>query len=225
MAVIALLSASIFVSICLDLCKYIHIEVLSGTSVFSCNNLPCGSFLRGPGGPNSISESYSMPPPYNPHPTIRKFSQFCLQNISRGNSLVVQWLRLHASTAGGAGSIPGRGTKIPHAARYGQKKKFLEFDYFFTAPTLAWAPTIFHLNCCYRLLVMTTRRHASPPPPHTPLALLLDLWQPSWDPDESQFKRINHHIKDGRGRGGKSWGSNGYLIPFFPSNVLLSHLE
>ena len=30
-------------------------------------------------------------------------------------SLVVQWLRLQASTSGGMGSIPGWGTKIPHA--------------------------------------------------------------------------------------------------------------
>ena len=33
-----------------------------------------------------------------------------------GNSLVVQWLRLSASTAGGAGLIPGWGTKVPHAS-------------------------------------------------------------------------------------------------------------
>ena len=31
-------------------------------------------------------------------------------------SLAVQRLRLHASTAGGMGLIPGQGTKIPHAA-------------------------------------------------------------------------------------------------------------
>ena len=39
------------------------------------------------------------------------------QNFSRipqGTSVVVQWLRFHASNAGGMGSIPGRGTKIPH---------------------------------------------------------------------------------------------------------------
>ena len=35
--------------------------------------------------------------------------------------MVVQWLRLPASTAGGTGSIPGWGTKILHAARRGQK--------------------------------------------------------------------------------------------------------
>ena len=32
-----------------------------------------------------------------------------------GTSLAVQWLRFGASTAGGMGSIPGWGTKIPHA--------------------------------------------------------------------------------------------------------------
>ena len=30
--------------------------------------------------------------------------------------MVVQWLRLRVSTAGGVGSIPGQGTKIPHIA-------------------------------------------------------------------------------------------------------------
>ena len=38
-------------------------------------------------------------------------------------SLVVQWLRLGTSTAGGTGSIPGRGTKIPHASQCSQKKE------------------------------------------------------------------------------------------------------
>ena len=36
---------------------------------------------------------------------------------------MVQWLRLGASTAGGAGSIPGWGTKIPHAALQKKKKR------------------------------------------------------------------------------------------------------
>ena len=35
---------------------------------------------------------------------------------------MVQWLRLHTSTAGGTGSIPGWGTKIPHAERCSQNK-------------------------------------------------------------------------------------------------------
>ena len=38
-------------------------------------------------------------------------------------SLAVQWLGLHASTAGGTGSIPGQGTKIPHALQHGQIKE------------------------------------------------------------------------------------------------------
>ena len=39
-----------------------------------------------------------------------------IKNIYReGIPLVVQWLRLHASTAGGTGSVPGRGVKILHA--------------------------------------------------------------------------------------------------------------
>ena len=41
-----------------------------------------------------------------------------------GISLVVQWLRLCVSNAGGVGLIPGQGTKIPHIClAVGQKKK------------------------------------------------------------------------------------------------------
>ena len=52
-----------------------------------------------------------------------------------GTSLAVQWLRLCASTAEGAGSIPGLETKIPHARQHDQKKKkenhwtIMEADY------------------------------------------------------------------------------------------------
>ena len=38
-----------------------------------------------------------------------------------GNSLAVQWLGPCACTAGCTGSIPGQGTKIPHAVQQGQK--------------------------------------------------------------------------------------------------------
>ena len=40
-----------------------------------------------------------------------------------GTSLAVQWLRLHASTAGGMGSIPGQGTKFPTCMLRGAAKK------------------------------------------------------------------------------------------------------
>ena len=43
----------------------------------------------------------------------------------RGTSLVVQ-LRLCASSAGGTGSIPGQGTKIPYAVWRSQKKFFFK---------------------------------------------------------------------------------------------------
>ena len=45
------------------------------------------------------------------------------EKVELGTSLVVQWLRLHASNAGGTGSVPGKGTKIPHVVRCGKKKK------------------------------------------------------------------------------------------------------
>ena len=38
---------------------------------------------------------------------------------------MVQWFRLCASNAGGAGLIPSWGAKIPHAAWYSQKIKKL----------------------------------------------------------------------------------------------------
>ena len=34
-----------------------------------------------------------------------------------------QWLKLHASTRGGTGLIPGQRTKIPHATWYSQKRE------------------------------------------------------------------------------------------------------
>ena len=46
-----------------------------------------------------------------------------LKKQTSGTSLAVQWLGLPAPTAEGTGSIPGRGTTIPHAPRHGQKKK------------------------------------------------------------------------------------------------------
>ena len=46
-----------------------------------------------------------------------------LFKMASGTSLVVQRLRFCASTAGGMGSIPGGGTKIPHVGQHGQKKK------------------------------------------------------------------------------------------------------
>ena len=43
-----------------------------------------------------------------------------------GTSLVVQWLRLHASNARDMASIPGQGTKIPHAMHRSQQDNFFK---------------------------------------------------------------------------------------------------
>ena len=53
----------------------------------------------------------------------RATQEFIKTQVIHGTSLVVQWLRLHIPHAGGTGSIPSRGTKIPHAKRRGRKKK------------------------------------------------------------------------------------------------------
>ena len=62
---------------------------------------------------------------YGPEPTLHGTSQSWsltshpapAQETPLGTSQAVQWLRLHASNAGGMGLIPGQGTKIPHAMR------------------------------------------------------------------------------------------------------------
>ena len=48
------------------------------------------------------------------------FTSLVYQEAKTGTPLAVHWLRLHASTAGGVGSIPGQGTKIPHVAQCSQ---------------------------------------------------------------------------------------------------------
>ena len=55
------------------------------------------------------------------HPTHISHSR----NIHRGTFLVVQWLRLHAPTAGGTGLTPGWGIKIAHAVQDSKKRGHL----------------------------------------------------------------------------------------------------
>ena len=54
--------------------------------------------------------------------TQNYWSDLCNLMCLPGTSLAVQWLRLWASTAEGPGSVPGQGTKILHASKYGQIK-------------------------------------------------------------------------------------------------------
>ena len=46
----------------------------------------------------------------------------CSKGTLPETSLTAGWLRLHSPNAGGTGSIPGQGTKIPQAARCGPQK-------------------------------------------------------------------------------------------------------
>ena len=46
--------------------------------------------------------------------------------MRRGTSLLVQWLRLCASSARDAGRISGRGTKILHAVWCGQENIYIK---------------------------------------------------------------------------------------------------
>ena len=47
--------------------------------------------------------------------------KYLLKYFILGTSLAAQWLRLCTPNAGGKGSIPGGGTKIPHAVQHSQK--------------------------------------------------------------------------------------------------------
>ena len=49
--------------------------------------------------------------------TFKELKEITHQEFKRGASLVVQWLRPNTSNAGGVGSIPSQGTKIPHTSR------------------------------------------------------------------------------------------------------------
>lgn len=52
-----------------------------------------------------------------------------------GTSLLVQWLRLYTSNAGGAGLIPDWVTEIPYASRP-KKRRYFDFSIYFMVPGL-----------------------------------------------------------------------------------------
>ena len=60
-----------------------------------------------------------QPSLFIPHPSL-PLRKVAFPSNQVGTSLVVQWLRTHTPTAGGMGSISGQGTKVPHAAGFGQ---------------------------------------------------------------------------------------------------------
>ena len=70
-----------------------------------------------------------------------------------GTSLAVRWLGLSASTAGGTGSIPGRGTKIPRAVWHSQKIKIKQ---------MASGTLTFHTERIQFSVCLTLRTHWIP---------------------------------------------------------------
>ena len=86
-----------------------------------------GSSKELPGPVPSVEQSSISYSPHTSQRSPKRLLSRCarfqhLKKLFQGTSLAVQWLRLRTSTAGGTGLIPGRGTKIPHAVRCGQKK-------------------------------------------------------------------------------------------------------
>ena len=84
---------------------------------------------RPPGAtsPTKLPDLYRSPDTLLWHSPLIKQPKRCLLSFLHfsqmpflGTSLVVQWLRLRASIAGG--STPGPGTKILHASRFSQNK-------------------------------------------------------------------------------------------------------
>ena len=84
--------------------------------------LPAGILPANPWAPKWNRAGHYGPCPHRPQPAFCLWKNFS-QRISLGTSLIVQWLRLRPSNAGGTGSIPGQGTKIPHAVSAAIKKK------------------------------------------------------------------------------------------------------
>ena len=54
---------------------------------------------------------------------MRTYGKFKTSELVSKESLLVQWLRLHASTSGSLGLIPDLGAKILQAEQCSQKKK------------------------------------------------------------------------------------------------------
>ena len=71
----------------------------------------------------TLTQTPSPPTAEGHHMEPVLWGSSCQKCIFTGTSLMVQWLRLSAPPARGAGLIPGWRTKIPRALWRGQKKK------------------------------------------------------------------------------------------------------
>ena len=106
----------------------------------------CSILVPQPG----IKPDLAVKAPSLNHWTTREFPfHSCFKNNDvLGTLLVAQWLRLQASTAGGMGSVPGQGIKIPHAAWWSQKvggKKWMRMIK--SIPSICWNPCFSYPVC------------------------------------------------------------------------------
>ena len=65
-----------------------------------------------------------------------RITNVCFKNREIGNSLTFRWLGLHASSAGGTGSVTSRGTKIPHATNTLSHLSSFHLDLYPLPPTV-----------------------------------------------------------------------------------------
>ena len=75
-------------------------------------------------GPSTRDSLSVVPHTVPTHPMKGFYLLLAFKALRLGTSLAVQWLGLHAFTARGLGSIPGRGTRISQITRRSQKKKW-----------------------------------------------------------------------------------------------------
>ena len=77
---------------------------------------------------------------------------------SSGISVVIQTLGLRTSNAEGVGSSPGRGTRTPHAAWHGQKKK--KFLFLMASSTFYHPCELDNIQSWEEIIVVTDRLSA-----------------------------------------------------------------
>ena len=90
-----------------------------------------------PGKPSNTTGWEDCPLPIE---VLASLSKIIYNHLTMEISLVIQWLRLHVSTLGDRGSIPGQETKIPHALQCSQQlKKKIFFLSHLTVWVYFWA--------------------------------------------------------------------------------------
>ena len=140
------------------------------------------------------------------------------QDTRERTSLAVQWLGLHDSTAGSMGSIPVGGTKIPHAARCGQREgKLTEVSpTFWKLLFSSWHLVTLGIDKEAETLVEAEKYHSSQQP-YRSEEIKLGLWG-------SQISQDSRSQGSRKKRGTEKWG---WQLMVFSLKYLvnLSHIK